>query len=198
MRDLCRTLREEVASALSEPRMAHVDATARVCRRLARLYGEEPEAACAAGLYHDAMREQGDEKLLAMASQYGLPVGPLEQAYPVLLHGPAAAAVLQARHGVQRRDVLEAIAWHTTGHEGMGAMAKILYVADLIEPTRSFPGVERLRNMISDGLQSLFFACVKHNTLHIIEKERKLHPDAVACWNGCCGLGGPIGIKGKS
>ncbi|MBP5254194.1 MAG: HD domain-containing protein, partial [Lachnospiraceae bacterium] len=37
---------------------------------------------------------------------------------------------------VKNREVLDAIAWHTTGHPGMGLLEKILFVADYIEPNR--------------------------------------------------------------
>ena len=37
-----------------------------------------------------------------------------------------------------------AIYWHTTGHADMTLLEKIIYLADYIEPSRDFPGVEDL------------------------------------------------------
>ena len=45
----------------------------------------------------------------------------------------------------ESREVQEAIFWHTTGKADMSLMEKILYMADYMEPTRNFPGVEKLR-----------------------------------------------------
>ena len=42
-------------------------------------------------------------------------------------------------------EVVSAIYWHTTGKPDMTLMEKIIYLADYIEPTRSFDGVEDLR-----------------------------------------------------
>ena len=43
---------------------------------------------------------------------------------------------------VTNQDVLNAIHYHTTGRAGMSNLEKIIYVADMIEPGRNFPGVE--------------------------------------------------------
>ena len=42
-------------------------------------------------------------------------------------------------------EIYNAIWWHTTGHGGMTLLEKIIYLADYIEPSRDFPGVEDLR-----------------------------------------------------
>ena len=42
-------------------------------------------------------------------------------------------------------DIYSAIWWHTTGHGDMTLLEKIIYLADYIEPSRNFPGVDKLR-----------------------------------------------------
>ena len=61
-----------------------------------------------------------------------------------LLHSKTGACVARHVYGVSD-DIYEAIFWHTTGKAGMTLLEKLLYVADYMEPTRDFPGVERLR-----------------------------------------------------
>lgn len=41
--------------------------------------------------------------------------------------------------------VFSAIRWHTTGKAGMTLTEKLMYLADFIEPTRTFPDCVRLR-----------------------------------------------------
>ena len=45
-----------------------------------------------------------------------------------------------------------AIYWHTTGHADMTLLEKIIYLADYIEPSRDFPGVEDLRQAVHADL----------------------------------------------
>ena len=44
-------------------------------------------------------------------------------------------------------EVYSAIRWHTTGRAGMTLLEKVIYLADYIEPTRDFEGVEALREL---------------------------------------------------
>ena len=62
------------------------------------------------------------------------------------LHQITGAAVAYEEFGVSEA-VRDAIRWHTTGKAGMSLLEKILYLADYIEPTRRFDGVEALRDL---------------------------------------------------
>ena len=49
-------------------------------------------------------------------------------------------------------EIYEAIRWHTTGKPDMTTLEKIIYLADYIEPTRDFEGLDRLRALAYDDL----------------------------------------------
>jgi 2-amino-4-hydroxy-6-hydroxymethyldihydropteridine diphosphokinase len=85
----------------------------------------------AAGWLHDALREEGPGTLRAL-------VPPTAHHLPdALLHGPAAAERLRA-DGVHDEELLAAIAAHSAGGAGLGLLGRALYVADYLEPGRSF------------------------------------------------------------
>lgn len=50
--------------------------------------------------------------------------------------------------------IYSAIRWHTTGRADMTLLEKIIYLADYIEPTRDFDGVERLRKLAYENIDS--------------------------------------------
>src|SRR5690606_8966546 len=54
-----------------------------------------------------------------------------------VLHGPAAAARL-AEEGVTDEPLLTAVAWHTLGHPDLDLRGRCLYIADYIEPGRTY------------------------------------------------------------
>jgi predicted HD superfamily hydrolase involved in NAD metabolism len=63
-----------------------------------------------------------------------------------LMHAPAGAVLAGQKYGIKDEHILSAIRWHTTGHEGMTKLEKIVYLADFIEPNRPpYPGLEELR-----------------------------------------------------
>lgn len=47
--------------------------------------------------------------------------------------------------GIEDEDILSAIRYHTTAKPGMNILEKIIYVADVIEVGRDYPGVDDLR-----------------------------------------------------
>ena len=51
-------------------------------------------------------------------------------------------------------DIYGAIRWHTTGKPDMTLLEKIIYLADFVEPTRDFPGVEELRELCFEDIDA--------------------------------------------
>ncbi len=89
----------------------------------------------AAGLLHDALKDEGSDTL---RSEVDRP----ERWPDPLIHGPACANRLRAA-GVDDRPLLQAIAFHTTGHPELDAIGEALYMADFLEPGRLASGRER-------------------------------------------------------
>ena len=75
----------------------------------------------------------------------------LEQQALKLLHAKTGAEIARDVFGVDE-EIYRAIWWHTTGHAGMTLLEKIIYLADYMEPTRDFPGVEELRKACYEDL----------------------------------------------
>ena len=68
-----------------------------------------------------------------------------------LQHAITGAEIARDVFGVSDA-VYEAIRWHTTGKADMTTLEKVIYLADYIEPTRDFPGVEELRRAVYEDL----------------------------------------------
>lgn len=75
--------------------------------------------------------------------------------------------------GITDSEILQAITYHTSGHENMTMLDKVIYVADYIEPGRKFPGVEEARKLAyADINQALLFA-LKRTIQFLMEKIRR-------------------------
>jgi HD superfamily phosphohydrolase YqeK len=53
---------------------------------------------------------------------------------------------------IKDREILEAVRVHTTGFPGMSTLAKVVYLADCLEPGRDFPGLIDIRNIARNDL----------------------------------------------
>jgi len=144
-------LRPVALSYLKHRRIPHVLGTEQEAIRLAERYGGDVGKARVAALLHDCTKklEMGDQ--LALCRRYGIELDELEQRALKLLHAKTGAAIARDVFGVDD-EIYSAIWYHTTGHADMTKLEKIIYLADYIEPSRDFPGVERLRKVCYEDL----------------------------------------------
>ena len=146
-----RQLRPVALSFLKRRRIPHVLGTEQEAIRLAERYGADVEKARRAALLHDCTKKLEMDEQLALCRQYGIELDELEQNALKLLHARTGAAVARDVFGVDD-EIYSAILWHTTGRAGMTLLEKIIYLADYIEPSRDFPGVDRLRSVCYEDL----------------------------------------------
>ena len=137
-------LRPVALSYLKHRRIPHVLGTEEEAVRLAERYGADVEKARVAALLHDCTKKLSMEEQLELCEHYGIQLDELEQQALKLLHAKTGAAIARDVFGVDD-EIYRAIWWHTTGHADMTLLEKIIYLADYIEPTRDFPGVDALR-----------------------------------------------------
>ena len=144
-------LRPIALSYLKPKRMPHVLGTEQEAVRLARQYGADETQSRIAALLHDCTKKLDMDQQLALCAQYHIQLDDLEQHALKLLHAKTGAAIARDVFGVDDA-VYRAIYWHTTGHPNMTKLEKIIYLADYIEPSRDFPGVEDLRRAVHADL----------------------------------------------
>ena len=61
----------------------------------------------------------------------------------------------------------------------MTTFEKIIYLADMIEPNRSFPGVEKLRKLAMKDLDRAMLVTLERSVEYVEEGGNLLHPDSV-------------------
>lgn len=146
-------LRPVALSYLKHKRIPHVLGTEQEAIRLAERYGADVEKARVGALLHDCTKKLDMEAQLALCRHYGIQLDELEQKALKLLHAKTGAAIARDVFGVDE-EIYSAILWHTTGHANMTLLEKILYLADYIEPSRDFPGVDKLRAVCYKNLDA--------------------------------------------
>ncbi|MEG1657669.1 MAG: nicotinate (nicotinamide) nucleotide adenylyltransferase [Oscillibacter sp.] len=144
-------LRPVALSYLKHKRIPHVLGTEQEAIRLAERWGADVEKARVAALLHDCTKKLSMPEQLALCGEYGIELDELEQRALKLLHAKTGAAIAKWVFGADE-EIYRAIWWHTTGHAHMTRLEKIIYLADYIEPTRDFPGVDKLRRVCYDNL----------------------------------------------
>lgn len=170
-------LRDKAHGLLKEKRIAHVDGVERLSAALARAYGEDEYSARLAAMFHDCAKRLSLEEQLEICKRYGYEPDELERGSESLLHSKAGALI--ARYElVLPAEITEAIKWHTTGKEDMTKLEKIIYLADMIEPTRDFPGVQDIRREAARDLDSAVVMALERTIEHCRERGYSVHPNS--------------------
>lgn len=174
-------LRRQVIPLLSSQRIAHTAGCEHEAVQLAKLWGEDPEKAAVAGILHDSTKNLSYEEQLILCDKYGIILDNAQRENPKLLHAITGAALAKDRFGVSE-EISQAIRWHTTGKPDMNTLEKIIYLADYIEPTRDFEGVERIRELAYEDLDAALALGLEMSLEELRRQNVEPHRDTVeAC-----------------
>ncbi|NLZ49634.1 MAG: HD domain-containing protein [Clostridiales bacterium] len=172
-----------IQDKLSPKRYNHVLGVRDTAVKLARTYGENEEKASLAALLHDCAKNMEDLALIKLVKNNGYIPDKVEMQAPQLLHGRVAAIIAKYEMGIGDSSIYDAVTYHTTGRERMSLLEKIIYIADYIEPSRDFPGVEALREESFINLDKAMLMSLENTIKHIIDRGQLLHPNTVEARN---------------
>lgn len=164
---------------LTGERFTHSLGVQKASLKLAILYGVDPVKAKTAGLLHDFGKQFSSGELLRKARELGLPIHPVEEMSPDLLHGPVGAQLLRRDFGLKDKEIIEAISYHTTGRKEMGALSRIVFLADYIEENRSFSGVGEIRELSQRDLREALYKVLDRTIHYVLDRGLPLHPHSV-------------------
>ncbi len=163
--------------------LEHTRGSVETARKLAHRFGLDEGKAVIASYLHDIAKQFPRERQIALAGEMGMAQAEIDS-YPLaVLHGPLAALIAQKELGIEDAEVLQAILAHSTGCAGMCDIAKIVFIADYIEETRSFPGAGELRSRGNITLDELTTAILRRKLNHLIGEDRDIDPRAIDLWN---------------
>jgi predicted HD superfamily hydrolase involved in NAD metabolism len=166
---------EYIEKNFSEKRKIHTEGVRQTAMKLAEKFGdgtpELVEKAELAALYHDMYRGVPVDVLNYYVKHLNLD----EKRYKDnanLAHGKIAAIVIQRDFDEKDQDIINAVSYHTTGRPEMSLLEKIIYIADAVEPNRSYPGVQSLRQTLEYDLDKAVLQSLT-NTINYVRSEKK-------------------------
>ena len=168
---------------LKEKRMAHCISVAKLAYDLALVHGCDAMSAYLCGIFHDIARELSPERMLKEAEKRNIFIGEEEHQSPLLLHGDLAAAVMKENYGITDETMLNAVRRHTVGNETMTLLDKILFIADKVEPLRSYEGIEELRASAFSDLDRALLKTVEEELIYGEKHGYPPHPKTLALKN---------------
>ena len=131
-----------------------------------------------AGLLHDVGKYLSKEDTLKIMNEHFAEYLYLE---PMIYHQFTGKYIVETVFGINDKEILDAIEFHTTGNGNMSDLSKVLYCSDKIEPTRGFDSTKLINNMkvnINSGMRSVLISNIEYYEKH---KVNYLNPLTKAC-----------------
>ena len=139
------------------------------CARARSLGLREDKALLAAALHDCAKYVPLDSPLL---EGFSCP----DNVPPPVLHQYTGAYLAEKRFGIRDGEVLDAIRYHTSGRAGMGVLEKLVYLSDLLEAGRDFPGVEELRSLFWRDIDECLYVSLRHEVEYLNGTGKEVYP----------------------
>lgn len=159
------SLLDEIAPQYDEGRRAHVLGVIETADFLARKYGTDPVKTKIAALFHDLYRGFSQDKTDQFVKEFK--IDPKYLGKPYLAHSKLGAEGIKNKFNIDDEDILNAVSYHTTGRKGMTQLEKIIFLADCIEPSRSYKGVEEIRRLADLDLNKAVLEAMTRNVEYI-------------------------------
>ncbi len=160
---------------LGGKRLLHTLNVGYLSAHLADVFGCDKNKALIAGALHDCAKELPIEEQTELAKRYSGDLFTEKK----LLHSPAGAAFAMEQLGIEDREILDAICYHTTGRGDMSVLEKIIYLADKIEPSRDYTDLTPIRAAAEKDLDSAMRMTASSVRDKFVSQGRDIHPMTV-------------------
>lgn len=177
--DLIELLRKR----LSSQRFEHVLRVEHTALLLAKqIEFEEVHQVSICALLHDLCKEMPEQEMYQLAIQYQPALADYD-GNGAIWHGAAAAQYAKLYLGVKDQMILKAVANHTIGSVKMSCLSQLLFVADYIEPRRTFEEAAEVREIANYSLKLATRQIMKQTLLHLVKLEKNVYPPSVVIYN---------------
>lgn len=163
--------KKKLRNLIDYKRYCHSLEVAKLARTIAKNNNYNENKAFLAGLLHDCAKSISKSKELEiMNNEFKNYIFESSLIY----HQFTGSIIAKNEFNIGDNEILEAIKWHTTGKENMSILAKIIYSADKIEPSRGYDSkymIDACINNISSGFELV----LKENYRFLVKKGFVIH-----------------------
>ena len=192
--DVLDLLRGEIMKHVSGKRLLHTYAVENEIKRLGELYGFDKDGLIklrVSALLHDITKEMPTEKQIEFCKERGLKITEDDVKSPKLFHSLTGAYLSRELYpDIVDDTVFSAILYHTSGRPNMTLSEKLLYLADYIEETRTFPDCITLREYFYstdvfsvEHLDKTLLLSYDMTVRNLLDEGKTVHPTTILARN---------------
>ena len=172
---------QELFDSLPKGLRDHINRVRIIAVELAGIHGADVARTDLAAACHDLARAFKEESLIEETERSGIDVGLPERRLPILLHGPIAATWLERELGITDPDIIQAVRWHSTARAGLSTIAKIVFLADKIDPHKveKRPELAEIALLARENLDKALLAFIDAELVSYIRAGGVIHPATI-------------------
>lgn len=177
--DVLDGLEGKLRNTISHARYMHSLGVAYTACALAMRYKYEPcERAFITGLLHDCAKYADEERMMLACEEHMVYLSEFDYKNPSLIHAKLGPIIAQEEYGIFDEEVQDAIKNHTTGMPNMSLLAKIIYVADYIEPQRDglLPHITKIQETAFEDLDKAVLMVMENTLGHLADAGKEVDP----------------------
>lgn len=178
-----KQIQKRLEQMLSKDRYEHSIGVSESAGALAARYGADTKKAALAGLVHDCAKEIDYDEMVKMCERNKIVLDEVARAEKKLIHAYVGAHYAKEEFGIHDDEIYDAVFYHTTGKANMPLLTKIIYVADFIEPNRTYEGVEEIRKTAFSNIDFAILEGLNYTIIKTVGKKRMLHPATINARN---------------
>lgn len=168
---------------LTDKRYLHTLGTEKMAIKLAELSGEDISKAQTAAILHDSCKCISEQEKRKLICKYNIQIEDLSEFNVDLVHGHIASYLVQEELGITDKDVINAIAFHTTGRPGMSRLEKIIYSADVVEENRKYDVADYLRDCVYKDIDKGTYIIMNHVLQFLLVNNQPIYNLTVSTYN---------------
>lgn len=163
----------------SDKRLTHSIEVANLTKELLSLYNikDHNDEIVIGALFHDVCKYYTEEQYINLIGEKKykkLKESPL-------LHGYASSIYLEKNLNIKNKKVLNGVKFHTVGNKNFTIIEKIIFIADKVDATRTYPKVEIIRKALLDlkDINKAILMFLNEQELVLKRKEFKLAKESI-------------------
>ena len=98
-------------------------------------------------------------------------------------HSFLAAKFTKKNFGITDKKILNAIEHHTYGHRNMNKLSKIIYIADISEPSRKFKEAKHIRKLAFADIDKAMTLALSVKMRYVLYEKKPLSLESVILYN---------------
>lgn len=157
---------EKLKKRISADRYQHTVDTVLTALKLNDVWGVPSDKVFVATLLHDCMKDVDFVHKGVPEDTFGT----------LVMHAFNGAMEAKINYGIEDEDILNAIRYHTTCRPQMSKLEKLVYLADMIEPSRVYPDLDAIRQIAYRDAEQGFLAAFGSAYKHINNSIKNIYP----------------------